>query len=345
MRVAFDLSPRAPGLPLGVARVFDGALAALAARGQVELIPIAPPARAAAGARRAAWRQLALPREAARLGADVLHCFVSAFPLRAALPVIATVHELPWRHGERENAGLVHRAWGALAQRRAAAVVCPSTSVARALGPRARAIPWGLAPAFCGAGGQGAPSGAGPIPQAGPAPRPYVLLVGGARAKKRLDHLLAAQRLARAPWDIVVTGSEAPAAHAAGATLRSVGRVDDRALAALYRGAAACAVLARSEGFAFPVLEALACGTAVVVPAGSVQAETAGGLAVEVPMDDVEALAARLDELAKAPSSPEERAARSAYAAHFTWDRAAAALEDLWRAALAAQRTSYPAAR
>lgn len=345
MRVAIDLSPLGPALPLGVARVIDEVSRAVEASGDAELVRLSPPPGAREGARRAAWRQLALPREAVQRGADVIHCFVSSFPLRARVPVVATVHELPWRRGEPENAGLAHRAWARLAARRASAVVCPSEPVARDLGaPRARVIPWGVGAVFR-AGAPERPDDDHERSELrarlGLGADPYVLAPGGARAKKRLDLLCAAQRVAQAPWQIVVTGDVGLESYAwveaATQDARAVftGALADTALARLYRDAGATVALARSEGFALPVLEALACGCPVIVPRGSAQAEVSGGFAREVEPDDPRALAAALDAAVRARRGPHDAAeldlnARSFAAAH-TWERAASALVTLWR--------------
>jgi len=332
VRVAIDLSPRGPGLPLGVERVFAGALQALGARADVEVLGLAPPECARRGLRRAAWRQAGFVRAASSLDADVLHSFVSAFPLRATVPVFATVHELPWRRGEAENAGLVHRAWARAGQQRAAGIVCPSRAVARELGPRAHVIPWGLEPTF-----RATPDAGDTTLRArlGLGDGPYVLSVGGARAKKRLPLLAAAQRVSREPWTLVVTGpvDASRAAHThddrGAPRARWVGLVDDAELARLYRGASATVVLARSEGFGFPVLESFACGTPVVVPDESVQAETAGGLA-QTFAGEAEALAEALQRLVRSAAAPRERDARIRHAAQFTWPRTAAQLVALW---------------
>ena len=355
VRVAIDLSPRGPGLPLGVERVFAGALAALSARSDVEVLTIAPPEHARSGLRRAAWRQVGFVHQAQRQDADVLHSFVSAFPLRAAVPVFATVHELPWRRGEAENAGLVHRAWARAGQRRAAGIVCPSGAVAGELGTNAHVIPWGIEATF-----RATPDAGDTTLRArlGLGDAPYVLSVGGARAKKRVDLLRAAQSASREPWTLVVTGphgdgeASALAADVPGATralpggaaeasVRDVGTVDDLELARLYRGASATAVLARSEGFGFPVLESFACGTPVVVPAGSVQAETAGGHAQTFD-GDAEALAEMLQSLVRGAGPARERAARIQHAAQFTWARTAAQLVALWSSS--PERSSTPGA-
>jgi glycosyltransferase involved in cell wall biosynthesis len=352
VRVAIDLSPRGPGLPLGVERVFAGALAALHARADVEVLGITPPEHARRGLRRAAWRQTGFVREALLRDADVLHSFVSAFPLRATVPVFATVHELPWRRGEVENAGLVHRAWARAAQGRATGIVCPSPAVARELGPNAHVIPWGLEPTF-----RTTPDNGDTTLRArlGLGDAPYVLSVGGVRAKKRLELLCAAQRASREPWTLVVTGPHDGVATGALATdtpgttrdshgraaarVRYLGMVDDEELARLYRGASATAVLARSEGFGFPVLESFACGTPVVVPAASVQSDTSGGLARTFDGDD-EALAEALQQLVQNRAETRERAALVDYAAQFTWARTAAQLVALWSASVGDSRGS-----
>ena len=51
-----------------------------------------------------------------------------------------------------------------------------------------------------------------------------------------------------------------------GDRVRWLGEVDDEELARLYRGAACVAYVSLYEGFGLPVLEAMACGAAVVAP-------------------------------------------------------------------------------
>jgi glycosyltransferase involved in cell wall biosynthesis len=230
--------------------------------------------------------------------------------------------------------------------------VCPSAAVACELGPSAHVIPWGIAPTFRATPDEG---DATLRARLGLGDAPYVLSVGGARAKKRLALLRAAQRASREHWTLVVTGptgdvdagevaGDAPGAarsqrERALAPVHFVGLVDDNELARLYRGASATAVLARSEGFGFPVLESFACGTPVVVPAASVQADTAGGLARTFDGDD-EALAEALQQLVQNRAETRERAALVDYAAQFTWARTAAQLVALWSASVGDSRGS-----
>jgi len=76
--------------------------------------------------------------------------------------------------------------------------------------------------------------------------------------------------------------------------------VDDDALLALYQGAAALLLPSTAEGYGYPPLEAMACGTPAIVADIPVLCETTGGAAMTCPADDViawrRAMQAMLDE-------------------------------------------------
>ena len=123
--------------------------------------------------------------------------------------------------------------------------------------------------------------------------------------------------------------AERAAASAAEVVL--LGEVPDAVLPALFERAAAVALLAASEGFALPVLEAFARGTPVVVPRGSVQAATADGLALEVDAEDPASVA---EGIARALGRDFDGDALRANAAVRTWDATAARLVEVWGALL-----------
>lgn len=258
-------------------------------------------------------------------------------------PLVAQVHEASWRdaalrsllnpvfaeHLDRTVAATVERATllltGAESARR---------EIIDAYGvdpERVRVVPHGVdldvfnpAPPD---GGTSAP----------PTDAPYVLFVGTVHPRKNLPVLREAMEQLAAdglPHHLVLVLS--PAADrpdssdlwaAAAAPLRGApGRVhvyrglDDRALAALMRGAAALCLPSESEGFGLPALEAMACGTpAVVADRGSLPEVVAdGGVAVE---PDAGAIAAGL---ARVIGDDATAAAARRRAEQFGWDRTAA---------------------
>ena len=130
MAIGFDTSPLTHPHSPGVRRVTEELVEALERRGHLEIVRLTPDP----GERLRTWRQLGLPREAARLGLAGIHSPVSAFPLFGPGRRVQTVHELPWKHGVAENAGLSHRFWAGPAGRKADAVIVPTGHVARDLG-------------------------------------------------------------------------------------------------------------------------------------------------------------------------------------------------------------------
>jgi glycosyltransferase involved in cell wall biosynthesis len=77
--------------------------------------------------------------------------------------------------------------------------------------------------------------------------------------------------------------------------IRRLGYVADEELARFYRGAAAVAYPSRFEGFGIPVIEAMACGAAVVVSAHESLDEASGDAAVRADPEDPAAFAAGIE--------------------------------------------------
>lgn len=134
----------------------------------------------------------------------------------------------------------------------------------------------------------------------------YVLCVGGASWRKNPEHAIAALARARAAqpegnlvlaWAGELSVAERgmlralAAARGVSAALRLVGYVDDRSLAALYRGAVALLFPSRAEGFGYPIIEAMAAGCPVITANRAATAEIAGDAARLVDPEDAEAMA------------------------------------------------------
>ena len=303
-------------------------IAALAQRDDVEIVRIEPPGTGSL----AWWRQTALAKEC-KGRADLIHSWTSAFPLRAPVPVVQTVHEAPWLHGANENAGPGHKLWARLGRSRAALVVTPSAAVATDLGDHAklRVIPWGVDAAFS------------PVPSdtdaelrtafPGLPDGPFILCLGGTRTKKRLDLLLAGVATLPQRLPVVCTGPSTPEANALSLlhpNLVLTGVIEERLVPALVRAAACTSILSTSEGFGLPALESLATGTPVLVARCTVQSRTAAGYGIEVKPTDPAAIGEGIETALNESPSSARLAGGLAHTKTMTWEHTAASLVAAW---------------
>ncbi len=172
-------------------------------------------------------------------------------------------------------------------------------------------------------------------------PPRYLLFLGTLQPRKniaRLAQAYAASGLHEAGTGLVLAGARGwlynPAWIAGIAGVYESGYVDEADVAALYSAAMALVFPSLYEGFGFPVVEAMRCGTPVITSDTSSLAELAGEAALTVDPLDVAALAAAMRRVVD-DAALRARMAEMGYAqaARFTWARAAqAALEALERA-------------
>ncbi len=171
-------------------------------------------------------------------------------------------------------------------------------------------------------------------------PARYFLFIGTLQPRKNIARLVKAFAQYRQVGDpdtgLVLAGGKgwlydpAWAENVPGVLL--TGYVDDADKGALYAGAAALVFPTLYEGFGFPVLEAMLCGTPVIASNTSSLPELVGEAGLLVSPTDVDAISAamlRLDDAALCQSLREKGLLQ---AGHFTWQAAA-------RAALAAFET------
>jgi glycosyltransferase involved in cell wall biosynthesis len=175
-------------------------------------------------------------------------------------------------------------------------------------------------------------------------PRRYLLFVGTLQPRKNIARIVQAYarwRAAQGKTDVglILAGPQGWLYDARwvegveGVILP--GYVDDADVAALYSGAEALVFPTLHEGFGFPVLEAMRCGTPVVTSATSSLPEAAGPAALLVNPRDVGAIAAGIEQIVSDSALRDSLIARGfAQAGNFTWGRAAEqAMEALQMAA------------
>jgi glycosyltransferase involved in cell wall biosynthesis len=153
----------------------------------------------------------------------------------------------------------------------------------------------------------------------------YVLAVGTLEPRKNLETAIAATRGRELR---VVGGRGWGGVEAHGEHVTWLGPMHDEQLARQYRGAAVVVYPSRFEGFGMPVVEAMACGTPVVSSAHPSLDEASGDAAVRADPDDVDAVAAAIDE---AIARRDELVPRGLeHARRFTWEANAQAHLEAW---------------
>ncbi len=148
-------------------------------------------------------------------------------------------------------------------------------------------------------------------------------------------------------WQLVFAGSDwhgAKTIHAAinqspfSRDIRSLGFVDNDALPMLYRAASTFVYPSLFEGFGFPPLEAMACGSPVLCSTRGALGEIVGGAAAIVDPEDVPELQAKLSTFARDPVLRAKlRAAGLARARRFDWERVATRTIEVYSAAAMAR--------
>lgn len=289
---------------------------------------------------------------------DVLHEPDFVLPPTRARRRIVTIHDLSYMvHPECALPSVARYLNGAVPRSlaRADAVVADSHATRRDLERLLGVEPGRVAVIYPGVGPQFrplAPEVTEPVRRRLGLPERFILFVSTIEPRKNLVRLVEAfarligaegqaGRPAACGLHLVIAGRkgwlyepvfEAIARLGVESRVRMLDFVNDSDLPMVYNLAEAFAYPSIYEGFGFPPLEALACGTPVVASDSSSLPEALGDAALLVPPHDTGAIAAALE---RAISDPElrsrVRAAGPEQARRFTWERAARQVLDLYR--------------
>jgi glycosyltransferase involved in cell wall biosynthesis len=340
----------------GIGRYLRGLLEGLGASSDVSVLALCRPAaplpdgierltayRFAPGRFRSAERELLLPWDLRRRPVDVVHSAALDPPRSCPVPWVQTIQDvIPLVFDDPELA-VERRRWERQAPRlrRAQTIVVPSrhtadTAIAALdLDPRRVVIiPHGVDSRFA------------PPQDRRPAGQPYLLFVseysrrkgypeafsviGALSARGYAHQLRVTGRIA--PW-VQSTVEALVAAAPAPERIALMGFVDD--LVSEYQNADVFISTSRYEGFGFPALEAMACGTPVVGFANSAVTEVVGDAGILVPDGDTVAMAAAVRRVLDDPSLRADLAGRGIERARdFTWARSAADHADAFRQAM-----------
>lgn len=289
------------------------------------------------------WQQAFLPRVLRQEGADVLLAAGYVLPLKWQGPSVLVVYDvIALEHPKLARRSNVwhYRLVLPPSARRATRIVVPSAHVRAGLAARCgvplekiSVVPLGVDPIFRRV--QDARILAA-VRERYHLPERFLLFVGRLEPKKNLERLLEAFRQLRTeglPHCLVLSGdsSRCPASlrrdlerAAAAGDVVLTGFVCDEDLPALYSLADLFVFPSLTEGFGLPPLEAMACGTPVLVADVPPFTETVADVAIRVDPRDPNALAEGIRRgLAEEGLRKRLAQAGPARAACFTWEQTA----------------------
>lgn len=319
-------------------------------RGHDRVVNGGEPAAAHSGLRAHRWEQFDLPRAIGEHDLDVFHTPAGQPPLLESISkrlgsegpaLVTTIHDVsPIAHPEWFSRGYaaLYRALTPLAVRASNRILTVSEFARDE-----------IVATYPKATGTVVPVHNGVTPLADPgesvgglAPGKFLLFVGSVNRRKNVETLLRAYRRYRSqvpdPVPLVLAGPERDVFAKAGYDLpdgvRTLGYVSDAELGWLYRNAAAFVFPSLYEGFGLPILEAMCAGTPVVTSDRGAMAEVAGDAAELVDPLDAEELAAGVERVLRNESYRDRLVVLGHERAEsFTWDRAAAQTEEVYREA------------
>jgi glycosyltransferase involved in cell wall biosynthesis len=286
--------------------------------------------------------QFWLPLQAGRDQVSLLHCPANYVPLIQPCPTVVTVHDMVLSlhdEGETRNQLFYWRQLMPMALRKAARIITVSHHSKRDIvnlldipEDRVRVIHSGVDSFFKRLDDETVQKGLAALGlQAG-----YVFMLGASSPRKNIECAVKAfiqlKKQGFSPKLVLTCGNAVFAEKLrnllAGAGLLGevafLPHVSPEDLRVLYNGALSFLYPSLYEGFGFPILEAMACGTTVVTSDTSSMPEVAGDAALLVEPTDPKAIAEALAKIAQSPALGSDlRLKGQLRARDFRWAKAA----------------------
>ncbi len=288
------------------------------------------------------WTHLRLSTELALHPVDALFVPAHVVPPVHPAATVVTIHDLGYLHEPGAHTALSRRylhwstRWSARAARK---IIAISEATKQDLvrfykvpGEKVTVVYHGVDERFRPAGGDDVARVKRDLAITGP----FVLYVGTIQPRKNLVRLIQAFDVLASDnpdLNLVMAGkmgwktdeiTQAAALATHSDRIRVPGHVSDEDLPALYSAAAVFALPSLYEGFGMPVIEAMACGTPVLVSDRGSLPEVAGNAAVVIDPTDVGSIVDGLRSLLDEATRPERIGLGRRNAAMFTWARAGA---------------------
>jgi glycosyltransferase involved in cell wall biosynthesis len=300
--------------------------------------------------------RLALAVEVTPLGLDLLHSPDFIPPLDGRWKSVITIHDLSFLHFPETKDAASRRYYNGQIQAavaRADAILADSEATRQDVIAMLGVPPDKVTTVWAGIDAQFRPAPPEDIARVRAAhdlPGEYLLFVGTVEPRKNLAGLMRAYARLRAELNdvpaLAVVGRRGwlntpvhalPAELGIADQMHWIEDIPDDDLPALYSGASALCLPSLYEGFGFPVLEAMACGTPVVTSDRGSLPEVAGDAAILINPDDPADIAEGLRRaLTDSALAADLRRRGLAQAAKFTWADTARRALDVYRRVLGA---------
>ena len=297
------------------------------------------------------WEQLVLPALLARHRFDLLHAPGYVAPILAPVPVVITLYDLiALSHPElcTPSNRRYYRLMVPASVRKAARIIVPSRATRTdllqhfpAATDKVRVIPLGIGSEFRVIRDVEA---FGRLRRKHRLPERFILFVGGLEPKKNLPRLIEAYRLLRQnpamPHQLVIAGASSWDQANVRRSIRTQGLEDSVTLTGfvpsedlplLYNMADLFVFPSLYEGFGLPPLEAMACGTPVIVSDRGALPEIAGPAAMVTDPLAPGKMATAMEAVLTGDSVRADLIARGlSHAGQFSWAAAGAATEAVY---------------